>query len=205
MRRRGGAAVGAAVALAVALIAAGCGGGDVRRASLGQPVSKRSQIPPGTVAQDFSLYDAHHHLISLAHETGNVVLLTFLYTHCVDECPGIAHNLNEVLRDLGHARQDVRVIAVSVDPKFDTVAAVRKFERLYRLLPEFHYLIGPRLRLQRVWRAYNVLVEPRSTDLLRHSAPIYLLDRRGIPRYAYPWNSEPPTILSGVRELLHKA
>ena len=194
--------VAAAALVAAALLgAAGCGGTE-SHVALGENVAKRAAIPPGTTAQTFTLFDAHHRRVSLAAQRGKVVLLTFLYTHCVDECPGIAHELNEVLRRVGPERRSVRVIAVSVDPVFDTPAAVRRFERAYRLLPEFRYLIGSRRQLLPVWRAYNVLVEARSSDLLNHSAPIYALDRGGVPRYAYPSHSEPGPMLRGVRELL---
>jgi protein SCO1 len=174
----------------------------VPTAVLEQPVAKRAAIPAGTAAANFVLGDAHRHHVSLAAQRGKVVLLTFLYTHCVDVCPGIAHELNEVLRQLGPQRSEARVIAVSVDPKFDTPRAVRLFEARYRLLPQFHYLIGSRAELKRVWQDYNVLVVPRSSDLFGHSTPIYLIDPHGAPRFAYPSDAEPETMLRGVRELL---
>ena len=44
-------------------------------------------------------------------------------------------------------RAGLRVLAVSVDPKGDTPAAVRRYVREHRLLPTFHYLIGTRAQL----------------------------------------------------------
>jgi len=185
-----------------AFVLAGCGGAP--QARLGQQVAKRAAIPAGTRAEDFTLRDAHGRRVSLREQRGRVVLLTFLYTHCVDKCPGIAHDLNEVLRDVGAQRRDARVIAVSVDPKYDTPAAVRHFEATYRLLPQFRYLIGSRAQLKRVWQAYNVLVEPRSSDLFGHSTPIYMLDPNGVPRYSYPSHATPETMVAGVRQLLRQ-
>jgi cytochrome oxidase Cu insertion factor (SCO1/SenC/PrrC family) len=202
-RQRDAAAGVAAAMVSLAFVVGGCGGSakvptDVLQ---GRP-SARADIPTGTVAANFTLEDASRRRISLAAQRGKVVLLSFLYTHCVDVCPGIAHELNDVLRRLGPKRRQVRVIAVSVDPVFDTRAAVRRFSSAYDLLPEFHYLIGSRKELRPVWQAYNVLVEPRSTDLLSHSAPIYLIDRRGVPRYAYPALAQARAMLPGVRELV---
>jgi protein SCO1 len=198
-----GLAGAAATVGACAVFAVGCGAGrGSSPVKIGQPVSKRAPIPAGTVAANFSLRDARGAHVSLAGERGKVVLLTFLYTHCVDVCPGIAHDLNDVLRRLGRDRRDARVIAVSVDPKFDTPAAVRNFEATYRLLPQFRYLVGSRSELRPVWQAYNVLVVPRSSDLFGHSTPIYLVDGRGVPRYAYPAHAGPDTMLRGVRQLL---
>ena len=199
--RRTAAAAGLS---ALALLgAAGCGGGsDASSSALGHARAKRGKVPPGTTAANFSLRDAHGRTITLGALRGKVVLLTFLYTHCVDVCPGIAHELNETLRELGHQRRTVRVIAVSVDPAFDTPEAVRRFERTHRLLPEFHYLIGSRAELKPVWQDYNVLVVPRSSDLFGHSTPIYLIDKSGTPRYSYPSHAEPATLAGGARELL---
>ena len=71
------------------------------------------------------------------------MLVTFIYTHCPDVCPLITSNLNTVLRTLG-PKGNVEVLAVSVDPKGDTPAAVRAYEKSKHLEPSFHYLIGTR-------------------------------------------------------------
>ena len=71
---------------------------------------------------------------------GSWVAVAFLYTHCPDVCPLIAQNLNAALAKA----RDLRVVAVSVDPKGDTPAAVRAFMRSRRLPGSFHYLIGSR-------------------------------------------------------------
>ena len=62
--------------------------------------------------------------MSLAAERGHYVVVTFLYTHCPDVCPVIAGNLNRVLATPTARRAGLRVLAVSVDPKRDTPAAV---------------------------------------------------------------------------------
>ena len=70
------------------------------------------------------------------------------------------------LRILGpHAK--VSVFAVSVDPKGDTPAAVKAYEREKRLVPQFHYLIGSRPELMRVWRAWNEVSLDRLEDAWR--------------------------------------
>ena len=85
--------------------------------------------------------------VTLAGQRGRYVLVTFLYTHCPDVCPLIAANLNAALRTLGAGTKHVRVLAVSVDPKGDTAAAVRAYRTRMHLLPQFRYLIGTRAEL----------------------------------------------------------
>ena len=75
-------------------------------------------------------------------ERGHWFVVAFLYTHCPDVCPLIANNLGTAMRKL----PDLRVLAVSVDPKGDTPAAVRKFLRVHRLPAKFRYLTGTRAR-----------------------------------------------------------
>ena len=67
-------------------------------------------------------------LVRMSSQRGRFTLVTFLYTNCPDVCPLIAEHLNTALRRLGE-RADTRVLAVSVDPKGDTPAAVRQFRR----------------------------------------------------------------------------
>ncbi len=62
-------------------------------------------------------------------QRGKLVLLTFLYTNCPDVCPLITQNLNEALQMLGAKRDDVRVLAVSVDPEGDTPSRLTSTRR----------------------------------------------------------------------------
>ncbi len=116
---------------------------------------------------------------------GKFVLVTFLYTQCPDVCPLIAAHLNDALLKLGGARASVRVVAVSVDPRGDTRAAVRLYVKTHRLLPEFRYLTGSRDELQGVWRAYHVAAVARKRELVDHVTYVLLIDRKGKTRLLY--------------------
>ena len=50
---------------------------------------------------DFALHDQHGAVVRLSAERGNVVLLTFLYTHCPDLCPLTAVRLDSAVQRLG--------------------------------------------------------------------------------------------------------
>lgn len=86
---------------------------------------------------------------------------------------------------LGVARAQVRVLAISVDPNGDTAQAVGRFIRAHHLLPQFRYLTGTRPQLSPIWHAYHVAATPTSDAQIDHSAYILLLDRRGKPRLIY--------------------
>jgi protein SCO1 len=156
-------------------------------------------------AADFALRDQHGRLIRLSAQRGKLVLVTFLYTHCTDICPVIANQLNQALREMYHQRSSVRILAVSVDPVGDTPRAVRAYVREHRLLPEFHYLVGSRGQLTRVWQAYNILVLQRNPESVGHSGYIYLLDRRGKPRVFYSAKATAPQVAHDLRLLLRSS
>jgi len=178
--RRGSVAV---ALLAAVALAAGCGGGAGESATTATgPALAGSPVTPDSPASNFTLTDQDGRSVSLSDERGKLVLITFLYTHCPDVCPLIAQNLNTALRSLGPDRDRVRVLAVSVDPRNDTPAAVRKFVTEHRLVPQFRYLTGTAAELGPVWQAYNVLVQPGGgLEQLAHGSFTILVDPKGEP------------------------
>jgi len=167
------------------LVLAGCGGSA--SVGSGPPPSRfEGMSANGMTAPDFTLHDQHGQLIRLSSERGRFVIVTFLYVHCRDVCPAIAGQLNEALHELGPARNDVRVLAVSVDPKGDTPAAVRHFIAVHRLLPQFLYLTGTTKTLKPIWDAYHIASTPSAHGILvSHTALEILLDRSGKPQVVY--------------------
>jgi protein SCO1/2 len=129
------------------------------------------------------------------------VVVAFLYTRCPDVCPLITENLNAALRRLGPGRSDVRVLAVSVDPKGDTPAAVRRFVRAHRLLPEFRYLTGSSKQLEPVWKAYGVASSPNSLELIDHTAYELLVDKDGAGRVIYDARVRAGAVVHDIRAL----
>jgi protein SCO1/2 len=155
------------------------------------------------IAPEISLRDQDGQLVDLAQQRGRVVVLTFLYTHCRDICPLIAGRLNAVLASLPvPERARARVVAVSVDPRGDTFASVRRYAAAKHLLPQFRYLVGSRQDLERVWRAYGILIDPVSLDSIDHTGRIIVIDRHGRMRAGFPPAVPATTVLADVRALL---
>ena len=114
--------------------------------------------------------------------------------HELSGCQLLASNLNLALRELTpEQRGTVRVVAVSVDARGDTRAAVRRFVAEHRLLPQFRYLTGSKPELKPIWQAYNLLVEVGRSELVSRSAYVLLLDQKGKPRFLYLCTSGRPT------------
>ena len=96
----------------------------------------------------------------------------------------------------------MRVLAVSVDPENDTPETVRRYARLHKLVPEFHYLIGTRPELETVWKQFGVVSAVNDLDLVDHSAITMLVDREGRGRVLFPASAQAREITHDLRLLL---
>ncbi len=141
--------------------------------------------------------------VTLAQYRGKAVLVTFLYTNCPDICPLITSNLRVVLNELGAEASHVQVIAVSVDPRGDTPAAVGRFLGVHEMVGRMQYLIGSAAELGRTWAAWGVgsTREAANPDLVAHSALVYGVSASGRLTTIYPASFEPHEIVHDVPRL----
>jgi protein SCO1 len=134
-----------------------------------------------TPAPDFHLTDQFGKAVSLSQFHGQPVVLTFMYTHCPDECPLTAEKLHSVMQKLGSDSQHVAVLAVSVDPSRDTTDAAISFSKAHNMLNYWHFLIGTHQTLVPIWSSYNVFAQAAQTTV-NHTLPVYLIDKQGRER-----------------------
>jgi len=141
---------------------------------------------------------AHRAPVSISSMRGRAVFVTFVYTHCPDVCPLIVSELAAAQRALGAAAREARFVAVTVDPRRDTPAAVRAFLAARGALGRVDYLLGTRPAVARVWRAWHVTIAPGGDGTLAHSSVVYGISGRGLIRIAYPANFTPKQIVHDV-------
>jgi len=215
MIRRRTAAIGAALLLLAVLVAAGCGGDTTGDGAAAEVVSVSSQpehlghtgtvpfeggtISPMRQTPPLVGKDIDGRTVDIRDLKGHPVLVTFVFANCPDVCPLIMTNLRQVRErtDLG---KQMRVIAVSVDPKGDTVPVVRKFLQRQRVGSFVDYVIGDRAQLEPLWEDWQVATQvPKDNPtLIEHSALIYGVTASGKLATAYPVGFEPDAI---VRDL----
>ena len=190
--------------LVVALAVSACGtkSESVPALTVGATSFAGGELDPPKPLPDFTLHDQSGQKVSLQAQRGKVVLVTFLYTHCPDVCPLITQNLVQALGQLGPARDDVRVLAVSVDPEGDTPKSVEKFAKAHHLPPQFHYLTGSRAELSKIWKAYDVAAIANDPGLVDHTAYTMLADRSGEGRVIYDSQVKAVDVVHDVRLLL---
>jgi protein SCO1 len=198
-----GAIVGAVALLVLCAVCAGCGGTQAPAGGVTTPSPYAGINASSMRAPNFTLHDQHGQAVTLSAMRGKFVLLTFLYVHCTNVCPVIAEQLNEALLQLPRAsRAQVRVLAVSVDPKGDTPSAVAHFIAVHRLLPQFLYLTGTAHSLLPVWNDYHVAsVQGPQGLVVGHSALVLLLNRDLKPAVIYDSTVTPEQVLHDLHVL----
>jgi protein SCO1/2 len=183
----------------VVAFATGCGGGG--SSTDDASAYKGILLPDQPKAPNFRLHDQNGKPVSLAAERGKWVMMTFLYTWCPDVCPVIAGNLNTALRSPTAKHAGLRVLSVSVDPKRDTPAAVRKYVRDHGLLPTFRWALGNEQQLSEVWRAYKIVVMPDVKDTVSHSTVQLLIDPTGHERLVYDAHVQAADVIADLKTL----
>jgi protein SCO1/2 len=157
----------------------------------------------GVAAPDLHLTDQLGKSVALGQFRGHPVVLTFLYTHCPDECPLTAEKLRLTLNRLGAVGNGVAILAVSVDPQGDDQAAAQAFSERHQMLNRWHYLIGSRDQLAPVWAAYHIAVTPGPTaGTINHTLGLYVIDKQGRERVYLSEDFDPATLAADLRILV---
>lgn len=176
-------------------------------------------------APPFELVDQFGVPTALEDFSGNVVVLSFLYTNCPDVCPLVTETLRRTHVLLGNDAEKVEFLAVSVDPERDTVSRVHRYSEDRGMLDRWRFLVGNEEQLRPIWKAYwldpiqgeaghegdggpaEIGAEPDDSNpgtyLVTHTAPVFLIDREGMRRALFTNLSlDVEPLLADIRNLL---
>jgi protein SCO1/2 len=120
-------------------------------------VLARFLIPSGPAAPDFTLTDQNGQPYTLSAHRGHPIALFFGYAHCPDVCPTTLAALAGAKRKLGAPGQTFDVVLVTVDPKRDSPAVLKRYVHLFD--PAFVGLTGSEAQLDPVYTAYHIVHE----------------------------------------------
>ena len=139
-------------------------------------------------APEIALRDQDGKPFKLSSLRGKAVYVTFVYSHCPDVCPLMLQALAAAKRGLKDPAS-MQIIAVSVDPKGDTPAAVKTFLK-QRLLTGQGALAGRHARPAAPRLVQATTSSPSRCPRRRRSSStsslIYGIDARGRIRVGYP-------------------
>jgi cytochrome oxidase Cu insertion factor (SCO1/SenC/PrrC family) len=138
---------------------------------------------PDVKAANFTLTNQYGRKVTLSHDRGHVVVLTWIHSLCKDDCPFMVWQIKGALNDLPDHGRSVRVLGVSVDPGQDTPARRRTFVAAHEMTGRMQYVSGPLKAMRRVWKAYGIQPVAPKAD---HSAFVYLVSRHGYERVGFP-------------------
>lgn len=157
-------------------------------------------VSPARPAPPLALRNYLGEPVNIRSLRGRAVLVTFLYTHCVDTCPLITAALRVARDELGAKASRVRIVAVSVDPKGDTRRAVAAFLARHRMTGHMLYLIGSRAALRRTAAAWSIVArrDPAHPALVAHSTLVYGITASGKLATIYPSSFAPSQIVHDV-------
>ena len=203
------------------LLLMACGAAPTRDDFKGTALTNEMQ------AADFELTDQFGEMRSLREDFADkVVVLTFLYTDCPDVCPIVANHMRDISSLLEEDSSDTAIVVVSVDPVGDTVESAFAYSERWQMRDAWAYLVGSEEALSPVWKAYYIdpyVHGPGSSDSVKetgtaakpqvggvsalveqsgrviHSAPIYVIDAKGVMRSAFTLPLEPQDVVHDVR------
>jgi protein SCO1 len=155
-------------------------------------------LPPGVRAPDFALRDENGKRVTMKQYRGKVVVVTFLYSHCHNECPVQAQQIKGALDDLG---QDVPALSVSVDPTGDKPKSVKAFNAKMGMTGRLRWVLGSEGQLRRLWKGFAIIPQ---TPQQEHMARIVLIDRNGLQRIGFPASQTTPERLAHDIRALEK-
>jgi protein SCO1/2 len=151
----------------------------------------------------FTLEDARHRVRTLADFRGQVVLLTFGYTHCPDACPTTLAKLAEVRRLLGAQASRVQVLFVTVDPERDGAALLGRYVPSFD--PSFLGLRGTLAQTDAVTKAYHAeyqISQYQDTIMVDHTTATYVIDPAGRTRLVSSYEQTARELADDVLALL---
>jgi protein SCO1 len=195
----------APAAVLVALLAAACGSSGSSGAA-GDPTASTGHglqgliLRPRKPAPPLALRNyTGARPVNIASLRGKAVLVTFIYTHCPNVCPLIVSDLAAAQRGLGAEARHLQILAVTVDPRRDTPAAIRTFLSARNATGRMDYLLGSTAQLKRTWKDWDVGVSTGKNHLTDgHSSIVYGITASGRMAVVYPSNFTPQQIIHDV-------
>jgi protein SCO1 len=149
--------------------------------------TKDARLPNIGPAPQFTLTDHDGKKFSLAHKRGQVVVLTFIFTRCMDTCPILTAKLVAIQRKLmPELKSKVFFAAVTVDPKRDTPEVLKLYADNHNADPtHWTFLTGSAAEIAEVTRGYGIYNKKQNKGDVDHTFLTSLIDAQGNLRVQY--------------------
>jgi protein SCO1/2 len=180
-----------------AVMLTACGAGNHEFA--GSVLESTQQLP------DFTLQGVDGP-VSLSDFEGQYVFVYFGYTYCPDICPDSLSKISRAIRALDpDDAEQFTAILVSVDPERDTPELLAQYVSHFN--PRFVGVTGTKEEIDLAGEPYYLYYEKHegtvaSGYLIDHSSRMFLVDKNGFGRVAYPFDAKAEDIAEDLKWLL---
>jgi protein SCO1/2 len=147
--------------------------------------------------------------VTAAHFAGHPVILYFGFTRCTDTCPLTMENAAKLVRKMGNAGQDLRVLFVTIDPVYDSLPKLKTYMANFGPAPVFDGLRGTNDQLAAMAKLYGVQYTavtdadtPDPVAGITHSIAVYGFGPQGQARYILGTLAEDKPDLDMVASLM---
>ena len=151
-------------------------------AEMANPSSAPAAMKVGASVPDFSLIDQNRHDVTLSEFKGKVVVMTFMYTHCVlpNFCFRTANNFRLLQKRFAdQLGRDLIFISITFDPAHDTPDALAQYGKTWNADPiSWKLLTGPQADIDKISGQFGVS-HFANEGLITHSLHTVVIKRDG--------------------------
>jgi protein SCO1/2 len=136
---------------------------------------------PAADPSTIPLVDQNARAFTLRALRGHPLLVTFVATRCTDACPIANAAFRRLASDPELRRRDVRLLTVTLDPRYDTPFVIARTARALGADPaRWRLASGNAADVERLLAAFGVVVAPDARGIPdQHSTFVYVFDRDG--------------------------
>ena len=193
---------------AAALLVAGSSAGfalSAGRNTSGELPFPAEELRTAYEAPQFSLTNQDRETVSLADFQGNVVILTAVYASCPHTCPAILSQARGAIEALSREeREDLRVIAVTMDPKSDSPDVLRALAKNHGMQSTLYHLVtGDPDEVEHLLDRMQIARErDPETGIISHANLFLLIDRDGRIAYRFGLGERQQSWLTSALKIL---
>lgn len=158
--------------LALATLASGCA--PTWRATGGTGEAAR----PSLFGFPWAWTDDAGERVELSRWRGNTLVVTMVYTSCLDTCPLTLDKLRKVHEEFARTGRRAEFVLVTLDPERDDAARLRQFRKSAALPDAWHLLSGSERDTQQLRDLLDIHVVDAESHLV-HDARIAVFDGEG--------------------------
>lgn len=160
---------------------------------------QRLQLP------DLTFTDTENRPVRLSQYLGKPLLISMIYTGCVDVCPTLLESLNPAIEAAQKAlgEDSFASITVGFDVRHDTPSRLRSYARARGIdLPNWKFVAADQESLDTLARAVGFGIYSRAGGF-DHLAQVSVIDGRGrLYQQIYGTGFEPPLIVDPLKALV---